>query len=260
MSFWSILEYGDFGRYLWDHFTARSSWGLVFQRGFDSSPNIVTLDFGQFQSALHPLLLCSISKPATSKFETQGRFGTRRNVNIWFSSPDPIGFYRIHVDSSKAFWTCSEAMASTGSRQPRHFRRARNVHGVHGLVMVGLCGTILLFCESYASSASCFAKGPICPWRVHGEQIRTEKLATSALRRDVLLGTSGALSQAEVQQLKPICEVPLHRLKPINGQLGGQFASISAFLGENQSNSCWTQVFLKGWWLLPWPRDWSYRA
>lgn len=97
--------------------------------------------------------------------------------------------------------------------------------------MVGLCGTILLFCESYASSASCFAKGPICPWRVHGEQIRTEKLATSALRRDVLLGTSGALSQAEVQQLKPICEVPLHRLKPINGQLGGQFASISAFLG-----------------------------
>ena len=36
---------------------------------------------------------------------------------------------------------------------------------------------------------------------------------TSALRRDVLLGTSGALSQAEVQQLKPICEVPLHRLK-----------------------------------------------
>lgn len=94
--------------------------------------------------------------------------------------------------------------------------------------MVGLCGAILLW-GSYAStsSTSCFASST-CPWTIHS---RTQKLAVSALRRDVILGTSGALSQAEVQQLKPVCEVPLHRLKPINGQLGGQFASISAFLG-----------------------------
>ena len=56
------------------------------------------------------------------------------------------------------------------------------------------------------------------------------KLMMTASRRDVLLGTSGALS-GELEQLKPICEVPLHRLKPIEGQLGGQFASITAKLG-----------------------------
>ena len=40
----------------------------------------------------------------------------------------------------------------------------------------------------------------------------------------MLLGTSGALSTS----MKPICEVPLHRLKPVTGQIGGQFATVSA--------------------------------
>lgn len=54
-------------------------------------------------------------------------------------------------------------------------------------------------------------------------------VATSALRRDVLIG--GALSQADPKDLKPICEVDLHRLTPVAGQVGGRFASISAVLG-----------------------------
>ena len=54
---------------------------------------------------------------------------------------------------------------------------------------------------------------------------RSGRLMMSALRRDVILGTSGLLSE-----LKPICEVPLHRLKPVEGQVGGQFVSISAFI------------------------------
>lgn len=54
---------------------------------------------------------------------------------------------------------------------------------------------------------------------------RSGKVMMSALRRDVILGTSGLLSE-----MKPICEVPLHRLKPVEGQVGGQFVSISAFI------------------------------
>ena len=65
--------------------------------------------------------------------------------------------------------------------------------------------------------------GQIC--RMHRfDSKRSGKLVMlSALRRDVLLGTSGLLSE-----MKPICEVPLHRLKPVEGQVGGQFVSISA--------------------------------
>ncbi|CAK9039633.1 unnamed protein product [Durusdinium trenchii] len=75
----------------------------------------------------------------------------------------------------------------------------------------------------------CFAGlGSKCPWKVQSLQLRGH-VALSASRRDVLLG--GALSQTELQKVKPICEVPLHRLKPVDGQVGGQFASISAVLG-----------------------------
>ncbi|CAJ1422421.1 unnamed protein product [Effrenium voratum] len=63
------------------------------------------------------------------------------------------------------------------------------------------------------------------PWRM--QQIAQVEM--SASRRDVMIGA--ALSQAELQQVKPICEVQLHRVKPVQGQVGGQFASISALLG-----------------------------
>ena len=62
-------------------------------------------------------------------------------------------------------------------------------------------------------------------------RLRHSHTARSASRRDVLLGTAGAFSEAELEQLKPVCEVPLHRLKPVDGQVGGQFASVSAFIG-----------------------------
>ncbi|CAJ1349283.1 unnamed protein product, partial [Effrenium voratum] len=49
--------------------------------------------------------------------------------------------------------------------------------------------------------------------------------ALSATRRDVLLGTAGSAATAGP---KPLCEVPLHRLEALPGQVGGRFASVTA--------------------------------
>jgi len=48
--------------------------------------------------------------------------------------------------------------------------------------------------------------------------------ALSASRRDVLLGTGAGLAT----DTKPVCEVPMRRLSRVEGQVGGQFVSISA--------------------------------
>mmetsp|Transcript_55498 Transcript_55498/g.180008 ORF Transcript_55498/g.180008 Transcript_55498/m.180008 type:complete len:406 (+) Transcript_55498:40-1257(+) len=74
-----------------------------------------------------------------------------------------------------------------------------------------------------------------------GIRIRSTSIALAATRRDLLLGSGAALSSASGDAPdagkaagKPLCEMPLHRLAPVSGQVGGQFASVSASIQGEQ--------------------------
>mmetsp|Transcript_48767 Transcript_48767/g.98316 ORF Transcript_48767/g.98316 Transcript_48767/m.98316 type:complete len:422 (-) Transcript_48767:30-1295(-) len=78
----------------------------------------------------------------------------------------------------------------------------------------------------------CRPLGPLRP-RLAGRRrcVRSPVVDRRASRRDVLLGGGAALSSDGAgSPPRPVCEMPLHRLQPSPGQVGGRFASVSALI------------------------------